>query len=87
MPTVAVEAGYSESSDDLLDDLNVLLVGANGDINCTITVKWRKLAGGRVAGVAKLYVRDANGIPIPRQTEVCSRYLINIAYAYYLNFV
>ncbi|KAJ5922752.1 hypothetical protein N7516_010455 [Penicillium verrucosum] len=64
LPTVAVECGWSESMPRLHNDLNILMVGGNGDIKVVIIIKWSKLTGNRVSGVAELYKCDRNGIPV-----------------------
>lgn len=77
LPTLAVECGWSEAKERLYNDMNLLLVGGSGSVSVVIIVKWTKLQA-RVSGVAELFVRDRNGIPILQQTEVCLRYLINV---------
>lgn len=70
LPTIAVECGWSKSMSRLHNDLNILLVGGNGDIKVVIIIKWSKLTGYRVSGVAELYKCDRNGIPVREQSEV-----------------
>lgn len=73
LPTVAVESGWSETTPQLHNDLNVLLVGGNGDIKVVVIVKWSRLAENRVSGVAELYKCDRNGMLVCKQSEVCLR--------------
>jgi hypothetical protein len=86
MPTVAVEVGWSESQPQLYNDINLLLVGS-GSIRVVILVKWSMLQGGRVSGVAEVFMRDRNGVPKLVQSEVCSRLLVSLSYTYYLELV
>ncbi|KAJ6190048.1 hypothetical protein N7519_000069 [Penicillium mononematosum] len=52
LPTVAVESGWSKPMTKLLNDLNALLVGGDGSIKVVIIIKWSRLTGNRVSGVA-----------------------------------
>lgn len=69
-PTLVAEVGWSESYDDLLDDMNRLLIGGNGAIKIVILVKWTKHANNSVSGVLELYRNDRQGIPRRTQTEI-----------------
>ncbi|KAJ5591464.1 uncharacterized protein N7459_001833 [Penicillium hispanicum] len=69
-PTLVAEVGWSESYDDLLDDMNRLLIGGNGAIKIVILVKWTKHANNSVSGVLELYRNDRQGIPRLAQTEM-----------------
>lgn len=69
-PTLVAEVGWSESYDDLLDDMNRLLIGSNGAIKIVILVKWTKHANNSVSGVLELYRNDRHGIPRRAQTEI-----------------
>ncbi|KAJ5186482.1 hypothetical protein N7449_011246 [Penicillium cf. viridicatum] len=70
LPTVAVESGWSETMPRLQNGLNILLVGGDGSIKVVIIIKWSRLTGNRVSGVAELYKCDRNGIPVREQREV-----------------
>lgn len=77
LPGLAMESGWPESWQSLSDDMNLLLVGGDGDIGAVVLLKWQILSGTRyVRGFVELYVRDRNGMPIRRQQEVCSRSLV-----------
>lgn len=57
-----------------MNDMNLLLVGGNGDVRAVAILKWNLNRPTRlVSGFVELYVRDRNGIPVKRQREVCSR--------------
>jgi hypothetical protein len=70
-----------------MNDMNLLLVGGNGLIRVVLVVKWRRRQGNRVSGTVELFMRDRQGMPQLRQTEVCSKLLINLSHTYYLEFV
>lgn len=70
LPTLVVEAGWSESYDDLLDDMNRVLVGGNGAIKIVFLVKWTRHINNSVSGVLELYRNDRQGIPKCVQREV-----------------
>ncbi|KAJ5728232.1 hypothetical protein N7493_004562 [Penicillium malachiteum] len=70
LPTIAVETGWSETKSRLLDDMNVLLVGGNGQIIMVILVNWEKIQGEYVSGEVEVYRRDVNGMPRCIQKEV-----------------
>jgi hypothetical protein len=69
-PTLVAEVGWSESYDDLLDDMNRLLIGGNGAIKIVMLVKWTRHANNLVSGVLELYRNDRQGIPRRTQTEI-----------------
>ena len=55
-----------------MDDMNLLLVGGNGDIRAVTIIKWKLNRRTRVvSGFVELYVRDRQGMPVRRQSEVC----------------
>lgn len=56
--------------DDLLDDMNRLLVGGDGDIQAVVLVKWTKHANSQVDGFLGLYRRDRQGMPQLQQREI-----------------
>ncbi|KAH8432329.1 uncharacterized protein LDX57_009967 [Aspergillus melleus] len=69
-PTFVVEAGWSEPRRELLDDMNLWLVGGNGEVNAVLILDWRRIGtSNRVEGVADLYVRDRQGMLICQQRE------------------
>ncbi|KAK9236372.1 hypothetical protein V1525DRAFT_407120 [Lipomyces kononenkoae] len=60
-PTMALEAGYSESYDALVDDMNLLLQGTQGRIGLVIVVKIEPLAQGETDiydGFVQVYEYD-----------------------------
>ena len=71
LPTVVIEAGWSEAWNRLTDDMNIWLVGGNGDVKVVILIKWNKIGrSDRVRGFVEVYSLDPNGMPKLRQTEV-----------------
>jgi aryl carrier-like protein len=71
LPTLVAGSGWSESKEQLHNDMNLLLVGGNGSVKIVIIIKWTKLQGGRVSGTVELFMRDRNGMPRLEQSEVC----------------
>jgi hypothetical protein len=70
LPSFAIESGWSESYHELLDDVNMLLVGGDGLVKAVVILNWSLHRSTRVvSGFAELYVRDRNSIPIRRQHE------------------
>ncbi|KAJ5570795.1 hypothetical protein N7535_004455 [Penicillium sp. DV-2018c] len=59
-----------ESYDDLLNDMNRLLVGGNGDIQAVILVKWTRRANSQVDGFLEVYKRDRQGMPQLQQRKI-----------------
>ncbi|KAB8258961.1 hypothetical protein BDV32DRAFT_64079 [Aspergillus pseudonomiae] len=71
LPSFVIESGWSESWDDLMNDMNLLLVGGDGDISAVVILKWSLNRNTMlVEGAVELYVRDRNGMPVRRQREV-----------------
>ncbi|KAJ5542036.1 hypothetical protein N7461_008039 [Penicillium sp. DV-2018c] len=70
VPHFTVESGFSESYDDLLNDMNRLLVGGNGDIQAVILVKWTRRANSQVDGFLEVYKRDRQGMPQLQQRKI-----------------
>lgn len=81
LPTVAFEAGWTESAERLREDVDTLLTGGNGLIKIVVTVKWHK-DGNRVSGNADLYQRTKNGVPRRMQSQVCSKLDETIIHTY-----
>ncbi|KAE8310685.1 hypothetical protein BDV41DRAFT_368961 [Aspergillus transmontanensis] len=70
-PSLAIECGWSESYNSLLNDMNLLLVGGEGDIRAVVIVNWQlSRSTSVVSGAVELYVLDRAGMPIRRQQEV-----------------
>ena len=50
--------------------MSLWLVGGNGEVNAVLILDWRRIGtSNRVEGVAELYVRDRQGMPICQQRE------------------
>lgn len=74
-----MESGWSESWDQLMDDMNLLLAGGDGAIHAVVILKWQLNRRMRlVSGFVELYVRDRNGMPVHRQREVCPKPLVSL---------
>ncbi|CAG8891849.1 unnamed protein product [Penicillium egyptiacum] len=70
LPSLAMESGWSESWNHLMDDMNLLLVGGDGAINAVVILKWQlNRPATLVSGFVELYVRDRRGMPVCRQRE------------------
>lgn len=70
LPTLVIEVGWSESYNDLLDDMNRLLIGGNGAIKIVILVKWTRNTNNSISGNLEVYRNNQQGIPICIQTEI-----------------
>jgi len=71
LPTIIMEAGWSEAWNRLTDDMNIWLVGGNGDVKVVILIKWNKIGrSDRVRGFVEVYSLDPNGMP---EQRYCSR--------------
>ncbi|KAJ5822971.1 hypothetical protein N7447_005311 [Penicillium robsamsonii] len=56
LPSFVIKTGWSESWDALMDDMNLLLVGGNGDIRAVTILKWNLNRQTRVvSGFVELY--------------------------------
>lgn len=74
LPAVVLECGWSERKEQLLNDVDLLLVGGNGFVRAIIIiVEWTMLEEIRVSGTAELFKRDQNGMSRLENTEVCSK--------------
>lgn len=73
LPTLAIETGWSESSANLQDDMNLLLVGAAGAMRTVFILKWRKHNDDvHVSGTIEVYGLDAIGMPVRRGPALVS---------------
>ncbi|KAJ5895219.1 hypothetical protein N7495_006910 [Penicillium taxi] len=73
LPSLVIEVGWSESYDDLLSDLNLLMIGGDGMIRTTIIIKLSKSTKRGVTtvnGFIELYTLNRRGIPVIKQEEV-----------------
>jgi len=59
MPTLAVEAGWSEATTKLKADMRLWIRG--GAVNIVLLFKWSKLVGGRVTGWVEVYEPGPGG--------------------------
>lgn len=71
MPRIVFESGWSESFNELLEDVRQWLVGANGAVQAVILIKWTKSSTTpAVRGLVELWVLGRDGMPRLQQTEV-----------------
>jgi hypothetical protein len=70
VPPIVFETGWLETYLQLLDDMNLWLVGGNGAVKVAVIVNWQLIGGSRVSGTMELYGLDRAGMLIRRQTEV-----------------
>ena len=73
-PTARIifESGWSESFNELLEDVRQWLVGTNGAVQAVILIKWTKSSTTpAVRGLVELWVLGRNEMPHVQQTEVC----------------
>ncbi|GAD93919.1 hypothetical protein AOR_1_330174 [Paecilomyces variotii No. 5] len=67
-PSVVIESGWSESLSRLQDDMNLWLVGGQGQVKATIILNWQRVGNtDMVRGSVYLYTLDRNGILHLRQ--------------------
>ena len=67
LPTIVTESGWPESWDNLMDNLNIQLVGGNGAVNVVIRIlKWAKAGVQKDSWKFTLWIRMGfrNFIPI-----------------------
>ncbi|KAL3494448.1 hypothetical protein BJX62DRAFT_234323 [Aspergillus germanicus] len=70
LPLIVFEAGWSESKPQLLNDMNLWLVGGGGSVRAVVIVIWQGVgAGNEVSGTVELYALDSAGMPVRRQHE------------------
>ncbi|CAP79912.1 Pc12g02850 [Penicillium rubens Wisconsin 54-1255] len=70
LPSFVIETGWSESWGALMDDMNLLLVGGNGDIRAVAIIKWKLNRRTRVvSGFVELY----DIFPAPTETTTPQR--------------
>lgn len=71
MPRMVFESGWSESFNELLEDVRQWLVGVNGAVQAVILIKWTKSSTTpAVRGLVELWVLGRDGMPRLQQTEV-----------------
>ncbi|CRG89778.1 hypothetical protein PISL3812_06817 [Talaromyces islandicus] len=69
VPTIVVEAGWSESRSQLHEDMKLWLTGGRPDVQLVIVLKWTKGLEDRVEGDVEVFERDASGSPRSVQRE------------------
>jgi hypothetical protein len=72
LPTIVIEAGWSETNQRLQRDKALWLRGGAGDVKLVLLVKWYKRVNDRVAGTAEVWELDATGNENLLQSEVLS---------------
>lgn len=66
-----MQSGWSEAWNQLMDNMNLWLLGGNEDVRAVLLLKWKKIGWtNRVTGDAEIYSLDANGLPVLAQSEV-----------------
>ena len=70
IPTVVVEAGWTESVPKLHQDISLWLKGGAGFVQVVLLIKWTKITGKRVKAFIEVYNLDPTGNKRLLQTEV-----------------
>ena len=70
MPTVVVEAGWSESVPKLHQDMRLWLRGGAGFVQIVLLFKWTQISRNRVKAFVEVYDLDAAGNERLLQHEV-----------------
>ena len=70
VPTVVVEAGWSESLPKLHQDMRLWLNGGAGFVQVVLLIKWTKITRNRVKVVIEVYNLDPAGNERLLQNEV-----------------
>ncbi|KAJ9191511.1 hypothetical protein DTO164E3_6896 [Paecilomyces variotii] len=71
LPSLVVESGWSESFPRLEEDMNLWLVGGQGQVKATIILNWRRVRNtDTVRGNVLLYTLDRNNMPRLQQDIV-----------------
>jgi hypothetical protein len=74
LPSVVIEAGWSEDMSGLEADIELLLRGSGGLTKVAILVKlYLREATRQVSGEASVWTLNAFEQPVRRQTEVCEK--------------
>jgi len=70
MPTIIVEAGWSESRKKLHDDMHIWLEGGRPHVQLVFVIKWtRSRSNSKVKGDIEIFTLGENG-PVSIQKEV-----------------
>jgi hypothetical protein len=78
LPKVVIESGWSESWPRLRDDMNLWIVGGNGEVKVVILIKWGFRPCQGICRTVGVYRPDTNGMPVRRQIEVLFKTLISL---------
>ena len=70
IPTVIIEAGWSESIPKLHQDMKLWLKGGSGFVQVVLLFKWTEITGGRVKAFVEVYDLDPAGNERLLQNEV-----------------
>lgn len=73
LPSIAIEAGWSEGLPRLHADMRLWLVGGHPQVQLVIVLRWTKLSGTpvqRVKGIFEIWQRDAANNPYLKQSGV-----------------
>ena len=71
LPSLVIESGWSESLSRLRQDMNLWLVGGQGQVRATIILKWQLVTNtNTVQGDVELYTLDRNGMPYLQQNLI-----------------
>jgi hypothetical protein len=71
LPSLVIESGWSESLIRLQDDMDLWLVGGQGQVKATIILNWRLDTNtNTVRGGVQLYTLDRNGMPHLQQNLI-----------------
>ena len=70
IPTVVVEAGWSESVPKLHQDMNLWLKGGVGLVQVVLLLKWTEISGKRVKAFIEVYDLNSAGDERRLQKEV-----------------
>ncbi|KAJ9215657.1 hypothetical protein DTO166G4_2763 [Paecilomyces variotii] len=71
LPSIAIEAGWSEGLPRLHADMRLWLVGGHPQVQLVIVLRWTKLSGTpvqRVKGIFEIWQRDAANNPYLKQS-------------------
>ncbi|GAD91943.1 conserved hypothetical protein [Paecilomyces variotii No. 5] len=69
LPSLVMESGWSESLSWREDDMNIWLVGGQGQVKATIILNWQRVTNtDTVRGSVYLYTLDTNGTPRLKQS-------------------
>ncbi|KAL4914148.1 hypothetical protein BDW62DRAFT_204870 [Aspergillus aurantiobrunneus] len=71
LPSLVIESGWSEPLSRFRDDMDLWLVGGQGQVKATIIFNWQRVGDtNTVRGAVELYSLDRNGMPRLQQNLV-----------------